>query len=98
MSEDPRPLQAVQRPPHDVVTLQGRNNLPISEKFEGLFRPEGKETARIRFRARRGRLLDLPLSAEALADLVQLLCSLRGFSPETSHGLAYLEERQVFSD
>lgn len=85
--------------PRELAVLKGRNNVPTLEKFEGLFLPEGTETARIRFRVGRDRLLDLPLSAEALADLVQLLCGLRGFSPEkVAEGIAEARALGLFSE
>jgi hypothetical protein len=50
--------------------------------FEGLVRPQGKEIIRLRFSRHRGTTVDLPLSAIALADLVQTLGLLHGFPAE----------------
>ncbi len=84
--------------PRDVTILRGRNSLPILERFVGLFPPEGEETLRIRFALGHGKLLDLPLSAEALADLAQPLSALRGFSPEKMpEGVAYLRNLDLIS-
>jgi len=56
--------------------------LPADLKFEGLVRPQGTETARIRFSRERNTSLDIPLSAESLALLVQVMSSLHGTPPE----------------
>ena len=56
--------------------------LPADLMFEGLALPQGTETARIRFSRGRGTTLDIPLSAESLAGLVQVMSSLYGKLPE----------------
>jgi hypothetical protein len=71
--------------PRALTVLRGRNNLPVVEQFEGLVESQGAEALRIRFSLSHGRLLDLPLSAAALADLVQPLSALRGVTPEKIH-------------
>jgi hypothetical protein len=55
--------------------------LPDDLMFEGLVVPKGKETVRIRFSRGRGTTLDIPLSAESLALLIQTLGSLHGSTP-----------------
>jgi len=55
-------------------------DLPDDLAFVGLVRPRRKETIRLRFARKRGTTLDLPLSAEALADLVQEIGLLHGSS------------------
>ena len=65
-----------------VTVRPGRSSLPIGLKFVGLFRSEGTETVRIRFALDHDKLLDLPLSAEALAALVQPLYWLHGKAPD----------------
>jgi hypothetical protein len=56
--------------------------LPADLMFEGLARPQGTETIRIRFSRGRNTLLDMPLSAQSLAELVQVMSSLHGTSAE----------------
>jgi hypothetical protein len=89
-----------QKPPsRDVAILSGQNNLPVVEKFESLVESQGVEAIRIRFRLGRGRLLDLPLSAEALTDLVQPLCALRGVIPaEMPEAIAYLRDQGLIAE
>jgi hypothetical protein len=81
------------QPQHAVVVLRGPNCLPIDLKFVGLVRSQGTEVVRIRFSLDHDKLLDLPLSAEALADLVQPLSSLHGKTPEQMPGeVEYLRQ------
>ena len=68
-------------PKYVVTVRRGHGCLPIDLKFVGLARSQGVETIRIRFSLDRDKLLDLPLSAEALAALVQPLSSLHGLTP-----------------
>lgn len=67
--------------PYDVVVRRGHGSLPIGLKFLGLSRSQGIEAIRIRFSLDNNKILDMPLSAEALADLVQILQSFRGRTP-----------------
>jgi hypothetical protein len=69
-------------PKYAVTLRRGHGCLPIDLKFVGLVRSQGVETIRIRFSLDRDKLLDLPLSAETLAALVQPLISLRGLTPD----------------
>ena len=85
-------------PPRAVAVLRGQNNLPVVEQFESLVESQGAEALRIRFSLSRGRVLDLPLSAEALADLVQPLSALRGVMPEKiDEGIAHLRDLGLIS-
>jgi len=83
------------------LARRGRYYLPADLKFLSLVRSEGKEIVRIRFCRDGGTELDLPVSAETLADLVQLLSPLHGSLPSElateladlqSKGLSILEE------
>jgi hypothetical protein len=65
-----------------LAARQCRYNLPEDLEFVGLAAPQGREIIRIRFSRGRGTTLDLPLSAETLAALVQPLSSLHGLTPE----------------
>ena len=72
---------------------RGHGCLPIGLKFVGLVRSQGTETVRIRFSLDHDKLLDLPLTAEALAGLVQPLSALHGKTPEElPEEVAYLRE------
>jgi hypothetical protein len=66
-----------------AVTLRrGHGCLPIGLRFVGLFRSQGIETIRIRFSLDHDNTLDLPVSADTLAALVQPLSSLHGLPPD----------------
>jgi hypothetical protein len=56
--------------------------LPDDLVFEGLAHPQGTETARLRFSRGNNTSLDIPLSAESLALLVQVMGSLHGAPAE----------------
>jgi hypothetical protein len=89
---------AVPMQSRDVVILQGQNNLPVVETFESLVESQGEEAIRIRFSLGHRRTLDLPLSAKALADLVQPLSCLRGTTPEkVAEAIAYLRQLGLIS-
>jgi hypothetical protein len=60
--------------------------LPDDLMFEGLSPSQGKETVRIRFSRGRNTSLDIPLSAESLAVLVQVMGSLHGTRAEQMPG------------
>jgi len=96
MAEDPLHAQAGAFSQYAPTILKGRNRLPIAKTFDGLFPGQDREIALIRFDLGAGKSIDLPLSEEALADLVHRLLLARGFSPETGHGAEYL--RDAFSD
>jgi hypothetical protein len=83
-----------QRPQHDVIVRRGhRGNLPVDLKFAGLVAPQGIEIIRIRFSLDLDKELDLPLSAETLADLMQVLAPLDGKSPaQMPEEIAYLRD------
>jgi hypothetical protein len=84
---------------YSVIVLRGQNNLPVADAFLGLFHSQGTETIRVRFSLGRGKLLDLPMSAEVLANLVQHLSGLRGFSPETvQEGIVEARARGLISE
>ncbi len=70
------------QPQYAVAMRRGHGYLPIDLKFVGLVRSQGVETVRIRFSLDHDKLLDLPLSAEVLAALTQILSSFRGVLPE----------------
>jgi hypothetical protein len=57
-------------------------DLPDDLEFQNLVRPQRKELIRLRFRRERGTTLDLPLSAKAVADLLQTIGLLHGKLPE----------------
>jgi len=60
-----------------------RYTVPDDLTFVGLVRAEGAKTTSIRFvRDRHGTTLDIPLSAEALADLIHALGHMYGTTPE----------------
>ena len=86
-----------QKPQHAVTVPRGhRGNLPIDLKFAGLVALQGVEIIRIRFSLDLDKELDLPLSAETLADLIQALGQLHGRSPATMpEGIADLRARGV---
>jgi len=80
-------------PRYDVVVRRGLGSLPIGLRYVGLVRSEGVETVRIRFSLDRDKLLDLPLSAEVLAQLAQFLGNLHGKLPEQmSDEIEYLRQ------
>lgn len=70
------------QPRYDVTVRPGLGSLPIGLRFVGLIQTQGIETLRIRFALDHDKLLDLPLSAEALVALVQPLSALRGKGPD----------------
>jgi hypothetical protein len=71
--------------------------LPADLMFEGLARPQGTETIRIRFSRERNTSLDIPLSAESLAVLVQVMSSLHGTpAEEMAEELEYLRRNHGF--
>jgi hypothetical protein len=72
----------IPQPQYSVTVRRGHGCLPIGLKFEGLVRSQGIETIRIRFSLDHDKILDLPLSAEALAALVQPLSALHGRTPD----------------
>ena len=69
------------QPQYDVVVRRGHGSLPIDLKFECLAGSRGVETLRIRFSLGPDRVLDLPLSAETLADLANALTPLHRIPP-----------------
>jgi hypothetical protein len=72
-------------------------SVPSDLAFEGLALPQGTEIIRIRFSRDRGTTLDIPLSAEALADLVQVVSSLHGTPPDRMPAeLEYLRQNHGF--
>lgn len=89
-------------PSVQAVALARRDccyTLPEDLMFEGLARPQDKETARLRFSRGRNTLLDIPLSAESLAVLVQVMSSLHGIIPEKLAGeLEYLRKIHGYLD
>ena len=69
--------------PRNLGLLQpGRYNLPTDLRFISLVASQGTEIIRIRFSRGPATILDLPLSAATLADLVQFLCPLHGHTKE----------------
>jgi len=64
-----------------LAARQCRYTLPDDLEFAGLAPSQGREIIRIRFSRGRGTTVDLPLSAETLAALVQPLSSLHGRTP-----------------
>ena len=69
-------------PPYAVTVRKGHGTLPIGLKFVGLAKSRGVEKVRIRFSLDHDKVLDIPLSAEALSDVVQALSPLHGTPPE----------------
>jgi hypothetical protein len=65
-----------------VTVRRGHGSLPIGLKFVNLVRSQGVETIRIRFSLNHDKVLDLPLSADTLAELAYTLGALRGVPPE----------------
>lgn len=73
--------------------------LPDDLRFEGLVPAQGREIVRIRFSRQRGTTLEIPLSAEDLALLVQCLAPLHGLLPnEIPDKLAVLRKNVGFLD
>jgi hypothetical protein len=85
-------------PTQDVLLARPvRYILPDDLMFEGLAHPQGTETARIRFSRGRGTTLDIPLSAESLAVLVQVMSSLHGVpTNKLADELEYLRRNHGF--
>jgi hypothetical protein len=73
---------------------RGPNELDGDLQFEGLARPKGNEVIRLRFFRIGDIKLDIPLSAETLADLAHVLGPLRGIEPDSLiHEIADLEKK-----
>lgn len=70
------------QPQYAVTVRRGHGTLPIGLKFSGLAKSRGVEKVRIRFSLDYDKVLDIPLSAEALADLIQTLSPLHGTPPK----------------
>jgi hypothetical protein len=64
------------------ISQPNRYYLPSDLRFAGLIRSRGTEIIRIRFSRGPATVLDLPVSAELLSDLVQALHPLYGTPPE----------------
>lgn len=60
----------------------GWHSLPGDLGFVGLVRPQGNEAVRIRFFREPAIVVDLPLSAETLVELVRALAPLSGKKAE----------------
>ena len=56
-----------------VTVRRGHGSLPIGLKFVNLVRSQGVETIRIRFSLNHDKVLDLPLSADTLAELARIM-------------------------
>jgi hypothetical protein len=79
-----------------ALERRGPNELDGDLHCEGLARPMGNEVIRLRFFRSGGVGLDIPLSAETLADLAHALGPLRGIAPDSlSHEIADLEKKGV---
>jgi hypothetical protein len=87
-------------PPTQDILLSRRDCryiLPDDLMFEGLAHPQGTEIIRIRFSRGRNTLLDIPLSAESLAVLVQVMSSLHGTpAKKMSEELEHLRRNHEF--
>jgi hypothetical protein len=91
-----------QQQSHAVTLWRGQNILPIGLKFVGLAEPQGTESLRIRFSLDLDKLLDIPLSAKSLADLVHVLSPLHGIDQDlpdaTNEKIAYLRGQGLIAD
>jgi hypothetical protein len=73
---------------------RGPNELDGDLQFEGLARPTGDEVIRLRFFRSGDVKLDIPLTADTLADLAHALGPLSGIAPDSlSHEIADLEKK-----
>jgi hypothetical protein len=72
----------VPQPPHRAVIWRGHNCLPGELRFVHLVRSQCTETVRTRFALDSDKTMDLPLSAETLAELAQTLGWLQGKTTE----------------
>jgi hypothetical protein len=77
-----------------LLSRPGPYRLPDGLRFVGLGRPQDKEIIRIRLSRGPATTLDIPVSAEALADLAHALCPLYGSTPEQiADNLADLQQK-----